>query len=74
MEWQPIDSAPKDRTAIILGKKGEKSQQGRWYGDGPLGGFCSDNGGEGTFEGDNIPTHWMPLPPPPALGMHGGGK
>lgn len=77
--WQPIDTAPKDGTVVLV-----------WWpiGDYPSGNheFASfvDFGGkvpEGTFDGKPYrngwcndrdgaylpvePTHWMPLPEPP---------
>jgi hypothetical protein len=67
--WQPIDTAPKDKTAILVwcpNIGGRVSQQtgltgfhivARYY-DGCL---------EAEWNGDVIPkpTHWLPLPPPP---------
>jgi hypothetical protein len=73
MNWQPIETAPKDGTALLVinGPKGgyytESFQIGiaRWsraYGhksDEWLSTVCCD--GVSAFE----PTHWMPLPEPP---------
>ena len=78
MEWQPIETAPKDGTAVLL--------WGLWAGEinGPdetprvdIGQFTdgrSDYAGNDWWQlltGDAYacwmqPTHWMPLPPPPA--------
>lgn len=68
--WQPIATAPKDGTTILL------------YGEGAVtvGGWMSaaDQGAEPDEEyliaagwwsldlRDNAPTHWMPLPDPPS--------
>ena len=66
-EWQPIDTAPRDGTAVLLGSRG-----GSWigkylpvYGSGyvPDNPWFSlilnhDHMGEKWFK----PTHWKPLP------------
>ena len=69
-EWQPIETAPKDGTDILLWL-GEPFNQTR------LAGFCRHWGtwveeepndflNEEIFGiGCNVPTHWMPLPEPP---------
>lgn len=68
-EWQPIETAPKDGTAL-LGKDvaGDWPFVMKWEGEprAPNGGYwaycealLSDVAGEAT------PTHWMPLPDPP---------
>jgi Protein of unknown function (DUF551) len=68
-EWQPIESAPKDGTKIILAFIREHWKPivtvGAWIDDAPI----STNewmawtsiGLIGCIE----PTHWMPLPEPP---------
>ena len=66
-EWQPIETAPKDGTKVLLGRFSGTGtdHDGRvrvdWYrqlGDSYI--------GWGDF---NMrywpPTHWMPIPPPP---------
>lgn len=64
-EWQPIASAPKDGTAVLLwttdiiGANG-RACVGRW---GAYNGAWWDVGMEYTL---NHPTHWMPLPPSPS--------
>lgn len=77
MEWQPIETAPKDGTDVLL--------WGKWAGEvsGPTEnividiGFFTDGSSDyaGKFwwalkTGDAYmcwinPTHWMPLPTPP---------
>ncbi len=82
MTWQPISTAPKDGTWVLLA--GGTCHQ-EYHGDDnrPVVGQWTDylNGRtspkyerwqfawyEGGYDGtyDN-PTHWMPLPPPPPL-------
>lgn len=61
MEWQPIETAPRDGTRILLFREGwhVNCAVGYWRIDwhefAPVGGECFPQ-----------PTHWMPLPPPPS--------
>ncbi len=69
-EWQPIETAPKDGTSVLLGRFTGKPKADRE-------GFISvdwcrtsakDYGfiGFGEFNENYWPaTHWMPLPAPP---------
>ncbi len=61
-EWQPIETAPKDGTRVLLcidhGEWGDKVWTGLW-GDGWMVSY-----GKARTE----PTHWMPLPKAPANG------
>jgi hypothetical protein len=59
MEWQPIETAPKDENDYLVcwAKSGNMmglafQYEGKWYG-------TCDDCECGT------PTHWMPLPAPP---------
>ena len=60
--WQPIETAPKDGTRVLLcidhGEWGDKVWTGLW-GDGWMVSY-----GKARTE----PTHWMPLPKAPANG------
>lgn len=68
IQWQPIDTAPRDGTAILVyvacvittaeWKKWEENGRDNGYWD-----LCES----GTFAEDGIcyPTHWMPLPERP---------
>ncbi len=66
MNWQPIETAPKDGTEILtfqprLSYRGffvvVRFDAEMWGGD----------GGWSDGEYHYRPTHWMPLPDPPAL-------
>lgn len=58
-DWQPIETAPKDKADIILAFDGI-SAPGHWIGDEW---WWFSSGEEGPCD----PTHWMPLPEPPTL-------
>ena len=70
-EWQPISTAPKDGTSVLLA--GTRSVGEGFWDDGSE--CYGHRGGAGWFwEGDRgslltasnaIVTHWMPLPEPP---------
>ena len=72
--WQPIETAPKDGTAILLAIAGYRACLGQWV-DTPRGGkfvaaemddFASfEDWGNYIEAHDYNPTHWMPLPPSP---------
>lgn len=78
-QWQPIETAPKDGTEMIL-SNGVAVQQGWWI-DNP-GGTTEYRDADGNYVGQHDdegylgwwdvgggmlpePTHWMPLPPSP---------
>ena len=62
MDWQPIDSAPKDGP-ILLFYQGEMIV-GYWLlSPDELGGWHEASNDACQF----YPTHWMPLPPPPTV-------
>lgn len=61
-EWKPIETAPKDGTAIWVAGVGTMEPvrtQSHWHGE-----------WQNIYNGNSIgwkPTHWQPLPvPPPA--------
>ena len=76
MNWQPIETAPKDGTPVIVGIAGLKNSVGEAYWwqreDG--------RGGWQTWDGKNhtrtvyttLPTHWMPFPSEPNIGVRVG--
>ena len=67
-EWQPIAEAPKDGTWVLLGgcAYGYEITVGRWWKN-----WDRINGytGWADFSSKGFePTHWQPLPLPPASG------
>ena len=74
-KWLPIESAPKDRTAIIVAvpdKDRASFHVGEAYFDPETGDWWwagidwSDyHTGPISEVNFHLPTHWMPLPPPP---------
>lgn len=59
LEWQPIETAPKDGSPILLYSSDDGCHQGYWFEGSDDTGWCTD----GLFS--NGWTHWMPLPEPP---------
>ena len=73
-EWQPIETAPKDGTSILVYFGTIGVRQVAWtepsYADWEI--WCVDDNKHGPYalrgysdEGPRAPTHWMPLPPLP---------
>jgi len=64
--WQPIETAPRDGTEVILWD-GAFRMIGHWTGD-QKDPECSPDGWVRDFCTDPMhePTHWQPLPPPPS--------
>jgi len=61
MTWQPIETAPKDGTSILIATNADADGVviARWF---------KYNGLAAFRDGDadpHSPTHWMPLPNPP---------
>ena len=73
-EWQPIETAPKDGTAILV-TCGELFAVVEW--DEHAASYPSNEGVGWRDAGDigwagtqgHMPTHWMPLPQPPEQGQ-----
>ncbi len=59
-KWQPIETAPKDDAEVLLWIPEEEGVE--------IGFWRSDAGAWDTYQGwlKATPTHWMPLPTPPA--------
>lgn len=67
-DWRTIDSAPRDGTDLLL--YGKCEHDGRAYAADRNVGWCCEESPTGWMGRDLPirPTHWMPLPPPPARG------
>ena len=59
MDWQPIETAPKDATPILMWHAPNWTLIGWFYEDGSF--YRTD----GLSFNRKDPTHWMPLPDPP---------
>ena len=71
-EWQPIETAPKDGTRVLVFGFGDDFEVVRWTPDAGLiaPGLPFNRTGAWKTSQDgwllpNEVTHWMPLPPPP---------
>ena len=75
MKWQPIETAPKDGTDIlIVTSRFQIVNVARWSEECDVGGFstgpgwqvfeCEDGWYSIGFTQDEV-SHWMPLPEPP---------
>ena len=64
--WQPIASAPKDETAILLYCPNFYWGAGVYVGwwSGSYFDVCTEGNTERPYSDDGA-THWMPMPPPP---------
>ncbi|HZF98298.1 MAG TPA: hypothetical protein VEY92_08660 [Pseudoxanthomonas sp.] len=73
-EWQPIETAPVGATVLLLIEWSDVPVVGTWDGkrvdvstehhETSCGSYCY--GGQPSTARDTNPTHWRPLPPPPA--------
>jgi hypothetical protein len=76
-EWQPIETAPKDGTDVIVMYMHIETQvvhnafwmdeKDCWAGDNPGGwwSYVHSEVSRELLDDWRTPTHWMPLPPPP---------
>jgi hypothetical protein len=67
-EWQPIETAPKDGTHLLVwqGLHGRQEYFECWWKeDSRYGGYWMD-----YIDSEPIPLFWMPLPKPPILSHH----
>lgn len=61
MDWQPIESAPRDGTTVLLFAPGWDAPKTGWT-------YGKDEWQDCPYSvarADYAPTHWQPLPPPP---------
>lgn len=76
MNWQPIETAPKDGTPVIVGIAGLKNSVGEaywWQGEDGRGGWQTWDGANHTRTVyTTLPTHWMPFPDEPNVEVGGG--
>jgi len=61
MDWQPIETAPRDARILLTNRKWVSSGRFRKHDVFTLHGFIRD----GAEMPDESISHWMPLPPPP---------
>jgi hypothetical protein len=68
LQWQPIETAPKDGTAIDLWSVGGfRYPSAAWDFIPPVNGWgWTDTNHHGSVEEYGPFSHWLPLPPPPA--------
>lgn len=65
MEWQPIETAPMDGSWVLLWDNG-RCVIGKWQQIvGSYWAWDANASGAPAYEIEG-PTHWMPLPDPPA--------
>lgn len=68
-QWQPMETAPKDGTNILLLNDKGNMATALWQGEGAMEGWwLRGNSGHRPdvfFNGHRAPTHWMPLPARP---------
>lgn len=75
-DWRPIETAPRDATSILLFQRShvDKPVYEAWWAqdyEGGPGYWMTPIGPAGRgytilANGPNAPSHWMPLPSPPA--------
>ena len=71
--WQPIETAPKDGTEVLVGWYSEKGhfenhvwQHKGWLWEWAVASYETDRWSDWECSLAEEPTHWMPLPPPPS--------
>lgn len=69
-DWQPIETAPKDGSFVLLCRRGGDYEYATQVYVGAYVPFDDDPGdsvwlADGLYHSDGVFTHWMPLPEPP---------
>lgn len=68
MDWQPIATAPKDGTLVIICERSGRVQVAKWC-DAAWGGspnwWCQLTSGGTDYYPTTDVTHWLPIPPLP---------
>lgn len=62
--WRPIETAPKDGSNVLLVNRKGNIAAGSWLAGGWW--LRGGNGPDAFFNRHHGPTHWQPLPSPPA--------
>lgn len=65
MKWQPIETAPKDGTRVLLFVPPYGASTGHYRAQHNWGETASNWYAHSVLNKEAEPTHWMPLPPPP---------
>lgn len=65
--WQPIETAPRDETVLVAGGDATYPVTACWGGE--FGECWWVDGQEDVHVEIGWPTHWMPLPSPPAASL-----
>lgn len=68
-EWQPIETAPKDGTRVLIADEDVWMAVARFW---PCNMFWIEDAASGMKL--NQPSHWMPIPAPPVHANHGAGR
>lgn len=67
-EWQPIESAPKDGTKVLAFGPHVNNREGSYIEVTPYWNGLHPRWSVEWMDGFGKPTHWQPLPAPPASG------
>ena len=64
-EWQPMSTAPRDGTRVLVWSATERAYHVLSFDNSPPPGWMSQAGDYVVFEDQEPLSHWMPLPAPP---------